>query len=391
MLNKILKLIVVCFFLCANAFCAAPRPEINQGETRVTFFDVGQGNCTLIEGVSNQNPRDKFIILIDGGSSQNSRHSVTNIGGGANVIHNTKPQMISQIVTQIRNHFRGVLQKDVYIILSHPDNDHFNLIADILGNFKNVDLSLQSYLGGSPENWGMQRELLAALKRGNVTYAEDRPAPNINLLSQGTIDFLFWTSNPVLSDFNSKSLVIKYDFGNISALIPGDATQQTLNAINQQYHSPITIALASHHGSKDDCNTQAWVDMFTPSYVVFSTAANNDGYKHPALEVIERYLQRIPVGAPAVPHNLTFYGDFTDLLTQQAQALAHHIIPSVNHIFGPGNVSVMPFNHWFLKVQKNLSQPLYSTADSGDIKFTWSAEARHPTITSQYPIISSQH
>lgn len=91
-------------------------------------------------------------------------------------------------------------------------------------------------------------------------------------------------------DKNKESLVMKIQNGSSSMILTGDATQATTNKIFGNYHQSFLkseILLASHHGSSTHgSNSQEWLDLINPRYVLIS---NGLSYGHPSEEAYERF------------------------------------------------------------------------------------------------------
>ncbi|AIL12424.1 hypothetical protein IM40_01040 [Candidatus Paracaedimonas acanthamoebae] len=94
------------------------------------------------------------------------------------------------------------------------------------------------------------------------------------------------------ADDNKDSLVLRVQYGASSVMLTGDATQATTRRIKQNYKDDInflksTVLLASHHGSAEHgCNSEEWVKLVEPQYVLIS---HGHKYGHPQAQAYENF------------------------------------------------------------------------------------------------------
>jgi len=369
---------------------------LQDDETRVIFYSVGQGNCTLIEttDVKRTSEEDKkiikYITLIDAGSSQSPpQFKKLDI-----------KQFVEKVAHEVGSHFQGADEKHIKVILSHPDLDHINLMEKVLVKISaEHDSSIEFFMGGDENIWEetkTARKLKEYIKNHprSFTFASSSERPTTRLtIGDSKINFLFFRCEEAL-DSNSSSLVVMYEFGNIVALIPGDATAKTEEhmrkaGVLKKPEGKKLIALASHHGAKIDCNTPGWVEAFQPDYAVISTSGSHAGFEHPSEIIVSRY-SKYSEDDPSTNtnHTLTCYIDAFNQVEASVSEINPHVKKAIEETLrshesqGALEFSTLsPLQQFILRVELSTKKAIYSTADSGDISFTWNfTQNDHPKV-----------
>lgn len=109
---------------------------------------------------------------------------------------------------------------------------------------------------------------------------------------------------------NDNSIVMRFEEGHCSIVLPGDSSKQTEEYIRRYSHGdkPATILMAAHHGADtDEANSESWIEANQPKIGIVS-AGYNSIYRHPRCTVMERFLK--PVGDPPAPS--PFFVDIDD-------------------------------------------------------------------------------
>ena len=89
------------------------------------------------------------------------------------------------------------------------------------------------------------------------------------------------------SDRNNGSLVLRLEYGHFSMILTGDVEQEgEMQMLHAGEVEPVTVLKAAHHGSASS-TTEAFLEVLSPEYVVFSYGEGNR-YGHPAAEVVDR-------------------------------------------------------------------------------------------------------
>ena len=225
---------------------------------KVSFIDVGQGDCALIQA-------DEKTVLIDGGSSSND-------DVGEYVI---KPYLLSN----------GVSRLD-YAIVSHYHDDHYIGILYLLDNFDVGTLVLSG--ASNSEDYEEKLLLENAAKRNNVPiyYFYERDAIKLN--DETTLTAYSPLRNISYSS-NNESLVLKLENPNLTFLFTGDIEKSAENKLRSKNLKADVLKVA-HHGSNTS-STDEFLDNVEPQFAVISCGKNNN-YRHPHDEVIEKLEKR---------------------------------------------------------------------------------------------------
>ncbi len=231
----------------------------------VSFPDVGQGDCALIELAGGQ------TILIDGGGTYDNRFDI-----GRRVL---APWLWN----------KGIRRLDL-VVLSHPHPDHMNGLIAILKKFEVATVwesGLDTDLPGHNEFDAVIRD--RTIPRLLVS-ADDPPT----MLGEATVSVLHprrgfdADDRKAYAAENSRSLVVRIKSENGTFLFTGDigidAEQDILGNIGEVKTDLIKVP---HHGSKSS-SSEDFVSQTLPEIAVVSVGRGNQ-YHHPAEEVLARY------------------------------------------------------------------------------------------------------
>lgn len=247
------------------------RTSAGAGELAVTFFDIGQGDSTLI--VSPTGKR----VLIDGGPPE----------AGERLVGYLAARRISSI--------------DL-VILTHPHADH-------LGGLKRVVAAVPIKLfmdAAYPSNSPGYTGLLNALSARGVAVKQAAAGRQIDLGGGVLLTFLGpptpWLTH-TRSDINANSVVARLTWQNRTALFTGDSEPETERWLLEQRGSGALRAellKVAHHGGRFS-STAAFLQAVSPRIAVISVGAGND-YGHPTPEALARLAQ---VGARVLRTDLS--------------------------------------------------------------------------------------
>ena len=280
---RAIKMVVLCVVLVAviglcvfSAICPpatwkyrVKKPKIAKradGEMRIHFLDVGQGDCTLIE------LPDGKVALIDGGDTS------------------------SRTAETILRYLNALKIKTIdYLVVSHPNRDHVGSLKTVVEQKK----VLNAYLPATnPKNEhatyaGFYQELLE--EDCNLTYS----ARGVNVSGNGyTFSFLYpYVENVDDADnYDGASSVLWLDYMGMSAIFMGDETSETEEALIRDdglgLFDNLGVDLQSteilkvgHHGS-DSSTSLEFLQYLHVKTAVISCGKNN-AYNHPADSVLD--------------------------------------------------------------------------------------------------------
>ena len=225
------------------------RPD---GRLQVAFFDVGQGDATLI-----QSPNGRQV-LIDGG-----RYS-------------------SRVLAQLGEQMPFWDHSLDLVIATHPDDDHAAGLVTVVERY-DVDGVMTN--GATADDAGYAA-LLAAAEATGAPVLVAQPGQTIDLGDGARLDILSAGGDASMAD-NDASVVARLTYGELSVLLTGDAgeaAEASLLAGGQL--SPIVVLKAGHHGANTSSG-EAFLAVVRPQVVVISVGADNS-YGHPAPAMLTR-------------------------------------------------------------------------------------------------------
>ncbi len=236
-------------------------------ELEVTFLDVGQGDCIVIE-------YHELVCVIDAGSS-------------------SKNDVGTYIVLPFLK-YQGIREID-YLFLTHSDDDHINGVRAILN---------QSHQGIRVKNLVISDEKLL-FEYGDIgTIAQEN---NINICAMKENDFIqkgelslecVGPKENLISEYmkseekskNEISLVLYLQYKQLTMLFPGDTEgmgeENITNILKRRNIQNLSILKVSHHGSKNS-TSEEFLQVIRPEIGIISCGKNNR-YNHPHEETINR-------------------------------------------------------------------------------------------------------
>ncbi len=228
-----------------------------EGELKVHFLDVGQGDSAFIAAGDN-------AMLIDAGDR----------GYG------------SGIVSYLKN--QGVKKLD-YLILTHPHADHIGGAADVVKAFEigKIIMPKVSHTTKTFEN------LLLTIQNKGLKITSPNPGDEYEL---GGARFKILAPNSSsYKSMNDHSVVTRIAFGNTAFLFTGDAESTSESQIlSKGFDVKSDVLKVGHHGSKTS-TTASFLKNVSPKYAVISVGKGNN-YGHPTQEVLGRLdSQRVKV------------------------------------------------------------------------------------------------
>ncbi len=241
---------------------AAPEDQ-HLPHVTVTFLDIGQGDASYIIFPSGED------MLIDC----------------------AKDGRILVALGRVMTPFDRTID---YLIVTHPDNDHYGGCIDVLKRFRVNHIVYNGLRKNQEPYW---RYFWDMVESEDAVYHEIGGRETWELASS-TFSFLY-PDHPVTADMsvpgsveepidNNTSIVAKLTFGAESVLFTGDTEraleEYLVGAAKGELDSD--VLKVGHHGSPGS-SSQAFVDAVSPRYASISVGKENT-YGHPSQRVIRR-------------------------------------------------------------------------------------------------------
>lgn len=238
-------------------------------DLKISFIDVGQGDCILIEY-----PRQQKVVLIDSGGllrfdvdTWQQRKSEYEVG--------------KQVVVPYLKG-KGIGEIDVFIV-SHADADHVEGAEEIVREIRVGEVHISPNSGSEHAMEDLWREL----QRFQIPVYEKVAGHNV---WEG-LQYVWPTETKY--EGNNDSLVLRLEYGHFTALFTGDLEEAGEKELVQKYHEKIanmTVLKAGHHGSRTS-SSETFIDVVEPSIVIFMAGYENR-FGHPHQEVVDRFEKR---------------------------------------------------------------------------------------------------
>lgn len=235
----------------------------SSGQVTFHFIDVGQGDASLITTPAGN-------ILIDAGTNE----AELSLGSYLELC--------------------GITKID-YLLLTHPHEDHIGGADMILSRFP-VDTVIMT---GAQADSVVAQRLYEGIEKAGCRVLTATPGLTLTLgdvritvLGPGE-EAMAETGTAVADggeDGNDSSMIIRVDFGQVSALYMGDAEAEAeawlLDTWQDSGLLDCDILKLGHHGSASS-STEAFLRAVTPAFGIVCARAGNP-YGHPAASVLCR-------------------------------------------------------------------------------------------------------
>ncbi len=214
----------------------------------VTYLDVGQGDCTLLQC-------DGQTMLIDAGIGEQANH----------------------ITTYLKQ--QGVKSID-YLVCTHAHADHCGGMKAVIAAFP-VHTLYSSVTSSS--NGAFQRVMRAA-ETANLAIT----VPSVgDTFALGSATVTVLGPQKHYSDVNDQSLILRVDYGSNAFLFTGDAEYQSeTDVLDAGENVRCDVIKAGHHGSRTSTGYRLLYEA-QPKYAVISCGAGNE-YGHPHDDTLSR-------------------------------------------------------------------------------------------------------
>lgn len=226
-----------------------------EGNLKVVFCDVGQGDAILI-----QIP-DHEEILIDGGPD-------------------------NSVLSCLGENMEFYDRKIGSIILTHPDADHITGLVEVLKRYEVEDVWMTSVLH---ENKAYA-EFLNLIQEKHISVEITQTGDMVVQDESVKLKVLYPTESfkdKEVKDLNDTSIIVKLIYQNFSALFTGDLEENKQNEFFG-YSSELKskVLKVSHHGSKNGLSVN-FLNLIQPEVAIISVGENNR-YGHPAPEILKK-------------------------------------------------------------------------------------------------------
>ncbi|MBC1514940.1 MBL fold metallo-hydrolase [Listeria immobilis] len=251
------KKLVICMslialFLSGCSFSTQPEKTSNVTEKSLTgaefqFFDVGQGDSTLIQA------EDGTTILIDTGRQDDDR-----------------------ILSYLKE---ANVKKIDLLLLTHPHADHIGNADKIIATYKPKEI----WMDGLAFSSSIYERVIDAALASDATYKEPRRGETATF---GPFNLTVLSPDKLENDANNDSIAVKISYKDISAIFTGDAEKgREKEMVESDEDLKADILDLGHHGSSTS-NQPYFLDEIKPQVAVYSAELANS-YGHPHVEVLE--------------------------------------------------------------------------------------------------------
>ena len=241
-------------------------PLRRQEGARVTFVDVGQGDCALVETA------DGKTILVDGGGTRDNRFDI-----GRHVL---SPYLWN----------RGIRTIDL-VVLSHPHPDHMNGLLSVLKNF-----TVRAIWGSGRDTGLPGYETLQEIIRQRKIPFQEVTAGYRSSLGSAALHVLHpapdfrQKGQKEYAAENDRSLVVRMELEGRALLFPGDVhAEGERDLLRNVPDLAADVVKVPHHGSRTS-STPELVAALRP-HVAVITVGDRNPYRHPSDEVVARYVE----------------------------------------------------------------------------------------------------
>ncbi|WP_455465362.1 DNA internalization-related competence protein ComEC/Rec2 [Streptococcus salivarius] len=232
----------------------------------VTMVDVGQGDSIFLRSMKG----DTILIDVGGKVTFGSKEKWQEASQTSNAEKTLIPYLQA----------RGVSQID-HMVLTHTDTDHIGDLEEVAKRFKIKEICVSQ--GALTKPSFVKR--LRTLKRPVRTL---KAGDNLPMMGS-KLQVLY--PNKVGDGGNNDSIVLYGKLLGSSFLFTGDLEKEGEEELMASYPTlRASVLKAGHHGSKGS-SSEAFLDQLHPSLALVSAGENNR-YKHPNDETLERFKQR---------------------------------------------------------------------------------------------------
>ena len=220
------------------------------GQMKVTYLNVGQGDCTIIQ-------TEGHNAMIDAGNNHE----------GKDVVDYLNQQGIDKLD---------------YLILTHPDADHIGGGDDVLEKIE-VEQVIMPDVANDTMTY---EEVMDDIEKENVPVEHPKVGEEFGF-GDATFTVLCPETDLVSSDdTNDASVGIKLVHGENSFVMCGDASENSESAMVKRFGSALEcdVLKCGHHGSRTS-TSEVFLKATNPTWAVISCGVDNS-YGHPHQETV---------------------------------------------------------------------------------------------------------
>jgi beta-lactamase superfamily II metal-dependent hydrolase len=295
----------------------------NDGNLYITFFSMGQGDCTLITC-----PNGK-TVMVDCGTARWEDTSLQEV----------RDEVYSD------NFLKNYNKVDA-LIFTHPDKDHYNQLYQVLETDVRLETvyhsaQLTNYYIDAVGPWIQHVANKGTITAVTLNAASPKPVAAVPVLSGKTAANIDWSIAILASNVaqatgirdnstpnNTGSVVTLIVYEDVKILICGDATLSTERFLCDNFANQIrdvTVLQVPHHGSLTSSSVE-FIKLTNPEIVIVSSALDSGSLHLPRLEVLDRYMD---------PDGTTFSGVTKRLQNSNAHDVYYYVEEEVEIITPP--------------------------------------------------------
>lgn len=244
--RRLAAAVILCVILAGCVSCGSNAAQ-EDGVLKVTFLDVGKGDCILLE-------KDGTYVLLDAGYDGTA----------------------DGVLSYLRK--AGVDHLD-YLVITHYDKDHVGGAAKIAQNLSIGLIYLPGYEGvGTYYTSFMDVIAQNSLPAENVTRDISFTLADVNYkLYASDLEYEFKKSDNEGND-NDVSLVIAVRLGSDSYLFAGDLEEKGIDSYLTDGLGTFDVVKLPHHGRKES-NTDDFIESTQPKIAVITDSSDETADK----------------------------------------------------------------------------------------------------------------
>lgn len=263
----LLALSLIQFFLPFRTL--VPKAELRareEGELRLHFLSIGQGDCTLVEFP------DGELLVVDAGDGD------------------------FEHIEELYSYIKAIAPTKISLFVTHADVDHYGGFFGILDDFSVEKI----YLPPLVSNTNRYQKLLDKI---DASGAETHTMSRYSLISNPSGAQIGCISpySQGETDDNDASCVLYLSYGGVNVLLGSDISAEREALLMREYAlyegmfdcgslrvrlEETDILKVSHHGSKYS-SSEEWLNLLGTEVAVLSCGRGN-AYFHPAADAVKR-------------------------------------------------------------------------------------------------------